>query len=264
MINPTTSTQYIARAQSLIKWASKELSGNVLKCDEHPCLVSWVASNQGEFQSWLRSKMSTWSPATRRQYKAALTHFLGESFASSLKLNALFYADVSKKKVQQTLGKRTSARKAKQMSAAQWEVVENALIESKSSVAGLIQQLLLASRSFGLRPIEWGYAQMIGREGLVYLIVRNAKHTQGRSFGEQRTLVLDMNEYQSLSLDFNRSFSAAYQLISYFEQIRSSIDTEIEYRTHVEQTLKKCRYYLAAVNRKLEIQGLTDSNKRIT
>ncbi|GAB0154511.1 hypothetical protein MnBA_39110 [Marinobacterium sp. BA1] len=46
--------------------------------------------------------------------------------------------------------------------------------------------IMFCSRHFGLRPIEWFGALYDEEER--HLLVRNAKHSRGRSFGEYRTL----------------------------------------------------------------------------
>ena len=42
----------------------------------------------------------------------------------------------------------------------------------------------------GLRPVEWKSAQLVNNNGEYYLKIQNAKNTNGRSHGIDRTLLL--------------------------------------------------------------------------
>lgn len=81
---------------------------------------------------------------------------------------------------------RGAQQKAKHLSPQDWNTLLRALLVSKSQGGPLASTWLTATLTTGLRPCEWKDAKLVGCE----LIVRNAKHTNGRAHGPFRTINL--------------------------------------------------------------------------
>lgn len=99
-------------------------------------------------------------------------------------------------------GTRTSALKQKTFKKADFDKVITYLAEhvGKHKYARTLSTWLQASRITGMRPSEWEYASLTTIYSTPALIVRNAKATNGRGNGEERTLLLDMLTHEELEL----------------------------------------------------------------
>jgi len=91
-------------------------------------------------------------------------------------------------------GTRTSALKQKTFKKADFNTVLTYLAEhvGKHKYARTLSTWLKASRITGMRPSEWEYASLTTIFSTPALIVQNAKATNGRANGDERTLLLDM------------------------------------------------------------------------
>lgn len=91
-------------------------------------------------------------------------------------------------------GTRTSALKQKTFKKADFDKVIAYLAEhvGKHRFARALTLWLKASRLTGLRPSEWENADLTTMYSAPALIIRNAKATNGRANGTERTLILDL------------------------------------------------------------------------
>ncbi|MGX9960633.1 hypothetical protein ACW0US_17945 [Xanthomonas euvesicatoria] len=91
-----------------------------------------------------------------------------------------------------TRGRRTSALKAKGVSTEDFHTLTK-YIERNVGQHKRARALLVtchATQLVGLRPSEWLGADKVSRDGRTYLVVKNAKATNGRGNGETRSLDL--------------------------------------------------------------------------
>lgn len=166
-----TKSAYFYRAKKLMS-AYKKKTGH--SWQENPVAVA----------NWLASRKPELSKSTFRQYKAALRFFM-EKHGPKEAIEAL-------DGLSQTgcpRGSQTSSKKAKKISADDLATIMDALSTSKSKYAPLVALWLYCGLLTGLRPCEWGRTTLMNNDNR--LIVKNAKATNGRGNGSQRTLLLD-------------------------------------------------------------------------
>jgi len=156
------------------------------------------------FQAWLQERYTTLSPVSRRQYRAALTHYQGEHHPDCMP-DPIPEGLPDRKTIKKEYGERTSAAKAKSFPPEVGNVVLNALQnaadQSRGSVALSVwaYHLFRAGLRFGLRPVEWRGARFINIEdGELALEVPNAKNSYGRAFGPTRSLFVDENHLRKI------------------------------------------------------------------
>ena len=258
-----TENEYLKRAESIKNHFEKETGLELFE-------------NLNEFFYWIEERVSDWSPATRRQYKAAIKFLFKQKNIefNNKKLSEVFQSSISKKEVRKKHGKRTSAQKAKNMKRKVWRHIKFALENSSSRVAMLTLNILQASAYFGLRPIEWAYSEFLLKGVSIRGIkVKNAKATEGRSFGEYRTIYINEEVADDYFKDsFHQAFISADQIIMYFENMKKNIlryendqeQIEIEYRRQAELELRACRILLGQINTRLEKKGVIKKDQRIT
>lgn len=99
-------------------------------------------------------------------------------------------------------GTRTSALKQKTFKKADFDKVIAYLQEhvGKHRYARTLTIWLKASRLTGLRPSEWEHADLTQIYSVPALVIRNAKATNGRANGVERTLLLDRITDEELGL----------------------------------------------------------------
>lgn len=260
MTTESTKKAYLQRAESILSRFERETENDRF-------------ANLDSLFQWIHHLISTLSTNTRRQYKAALTHWLecNDIQIDKRFWSELFRSSVTKKEVQQKYGKRTSAKKAKQMKQEYLEVLEAKLIRSCSKVSDLTLWLLKASQTFGLRPVEWATAEyVVNAERILGVRVKNAKNSQGRSFGEYRTIWLT-HFHTELSAEILDAIICGQKIIEHFSETKNSLlDSENEeqevdsYQEQVQKELKACRALLRQINTRLENSGAIKSNQRIT
>ena len=190
----STEDQYRKRAHWFIQRTSRELSVKIPS-------PSVVAAHAIELRTG-------WSSSTWRVIKASLVfHF--EQLGTS---DSLAAADTLRSVSQTGCTKntnRTSARRAKSYTPGRLEQVIARIGATGSEFAGVLTSWILLGSVVGLRPHEWGQAELIygrleskgdgsgpveavGPGPVVPLLrVRNAKATNGRAHGEFRHLALD-------------------------------------------------------------------------
>ncbi|MDH0341975.1 hypothetical protein [Chromobacterium haemolyticum] len=115
-------------------------------------------------------------------------------------------------------GTQTSARKQKGFKKADYDKLLTYLAEhvGKHRHARALMTWLKATHLAGLRPSEWEYASLGERQGKRVLIVQNAKATNGRGHGEDRSL-----DIEDLSPD---ELQAIEDMVEMLEGYRAEID----------------------------------------
>ena len=199
--NEQTKIDYLKRAEQLIKKAKKQLD---MPQDEELDVRQLVV--------WLNEHKVNIARTTWRQYKSAVIYYL-ENHSDILAADeALEYIrDIT------SIGalihtERTSSLKMKKISYEDWEKLDGYLKEKNKKWHEQLRFWLRASIITGLRPVEWKNAVFTQYENEPALKVQNAKNTNRRSHGENRTLILknvkpeDLNAIRS-HLNNIRTFS---------------------------------------------------------
>ena len=177
-----TRAEYMRRAKNIVS--------------EIEILSGSDAVTPTDIVEWLVMRASSLAPATIRQYRAALTHYLQEQSASGCidQYSAASAIDaMGSIRSQQNSRNRTSALKAKFITTRQIDALTNRLENKKSIFAKAALLIFKASIVAGLRPSEWFSASISpARDGSDsgMLVVQNAKNSNGRCFGDTRTLII--------------------------------------------------------------------------
>lgn len=162
-----------------------------------------------------------WAKATWRQYKAALLYRYGEMGTTDAQQACNLLRDAGQATCAAKT-RRTSGRRAKSVSTEALDAVVKRARASKSEFGPLLATWLLLGAQIGLRPHEWGQAEVLhlypehvgdvdALQGtqLPYLRIRNSKVTNGRSHGEMRHLNLSI-----MSLDLVKAVAQFAQLMT--------------------------------------------------
>lgn len=182
-----TETEYRKRSVQLIKKAMKELG---IKKEED--------LDMRQFVVWLANKRPTISRPTWRQYKSSVIYFL-EQLDSEDALYALEYIREKDSSGCILKSDKTSSRKLKKISLKEWEKIENHLKTNSGKWFANLHDWLKSGLLTGLRPIEWKNTKFfLYQDKIPALLVENAKHTNGRSNGAVRTLLLEDLSIQEL------------------------------------------------------------------
>lgn len=165
-----TEKGYLIRANGLTNRYKKE-SGQTVENVE--ALINWLLTT-------LQPNIvkSTW-----RYDRAAIAFYLQHHNHSLEAIAAIKKLDNRNCKAESF---ETSALKQKTLSNKDIELIASRLNPAKNKWDGLVIGWLEAAIVTGLRPSEWETALLKGD----YLIVQNAKNTNGRSFGVERVLNL--------------------------------------------------------------------------
>ncbi|MEO5337838.1 MAG: hypothetical protein H7841_13250 [Magnetospirillum sp. WYHS-4] len=179
---PETLEQYDRIAQRLREQAARHHGGNGSR-----------QLTPQEMVSWMIARKPDWTAATWRLYKAAACHDLAKeddqaSQAALARLKAEPQTGVRKRST------RTSTIKQKSLPPEDLESLVDHLRATHPTESGKnLVHFLVAGIATGLRPGEWRHASWVPCHrdtGQPALIVRNAKHSQGRGNGFARTLHL--------------------------------------------------------------------------
>jgi hypothetical protein len=185
---PTRTTQteaeYRRRARNLIH-----------QCRRHLSLTPTEVLDYRQFVGWLITRKSTFSRPTWRQYKASVCHVLeieadqrGNPIAQEA-LESLLPIDVEGC-VKRT--KKTSGSKLKRFPIKDFHQAIKRIERSSSPWAQDLKRWMVAGMITGLRPMEWSTAELKSSgNGVIELVVQNAKATNSRAHGPTRTLFLD-------------------------------------------------------------------------
>lgn len=176
-----TKEKYLLRAKQLIKKAKRELG---IYDDEDLDVRQLVV--------WLNEHKKNITPSCWRQYKSSVVYYLEvldddpqacvealEYLKDITSLGCVSYTE------------KTSSLKLKKISFDDWQKLDNYLKTKNNKWHEELVCWLRASIITGLRPVEWKNTQFFSHENKPALKVLNAKRTNGRSHGENRTLVLE-------------------------------------------------------------------------
>lgn len=168
-----------------------------------------------ESVDWFLARHEAYRPSTIRKYRAALRQVLedgvglrrmDEALANELdrRLAAGPRPTVSGKK-------RTSARKAKAITAKELSALMATLHASNHPFDGFLMLWTYFSVRFFTRPVEWSRAVVVEDD----LIVANAKTTNGRAHGPYRIFVIDGLTSAQLA-DLDTFLGAITKLVDHF------------------------------------------------
>lgn len=215
---PTKTTHTIARYEKVytmfVRLATQDLSSNHLggMVNESPSPYAIVNA--------FKKREAEYSKSTSRLYKAAITHFLknygtpecymaigrlNDSFdwlEDEDRINAINESDKHKAFVNEKRKNReiaiskgeikpnTSGQKAKNISKKDLQKLLMSLSVSKSKWSIATRIWMAAGYMTGLRPIEWGTARIEFKDNEKWVVVQNAKNTNGRATGKERRIKL--------------------------------------------------------------------------
>ena len=164
------------------------------------------------YLNWLENLLATIKPASRRQYIAASKELLINMYSKKHcdpnvednlekaickvhKMQSSQYSNITS--IKKRWRARTSAQKAKKCGS---DALKILAIQSKGMRGKWITPAviwMMSNTLVGLRPCEWRTAKLTVIADKSYLIIRNGKHTNGRSHGEFRHLdVTDLKEVE--------------------------------------------------------------------
>lgn len=175
----------------------------------------------------------TWAKRTARLYRAAIAFVLAESglpdgehlrsllFRENVHGDALLDDRQKLRDLRRPLRwrPRTSAQKAKRFHHDEARALQAAVLNSRSQYAEATAAWFAASILTGLRPTEWQNTALENDpDGDLILVVRNAKHTNGRAHGISRTLGLrEMSREQLAIIQRHLLFTRNVQSIGRFD-----------------------------------------------
>jgi len=180
--NADTIQAYPKRVRTLIQRCRRALGVGPHDKLGHKQYVGWLINDR------LNKSRPTW-----RMYKAASVYFLEQEIARDGDPEAeealeLLQSITSEGCVKTTM--RTSGAKLKKFPLRDYRRLLDHLDDHPSPWSEDLGRWLSAGMLLGLRPVEWGQAEMILIQGEAALKVRNAKQTNNRAHGEFRTLLM--------------------------------------------------------------------------
>lgn len=193
LVSPATAKAYVVRFRRLRAAAAKVLG------------VPEAELGPGALVGWLEEHRFTLRPASWRQYRAAVGYTL-QRLASDRVTSPLLAEEArmamarllrmgSAACVHDSRVRRTSAQKQRHLRDADFERLVAALNDSRRRYANDAVRWLAVGRLTGLRPGEWRGAELKrdssdAIQGGSWMLVLNAKNTQGRAHGPDRILIL--------------------------------------------------------------------------
>ena len=215
---------------------------------------------------WLVRKKPDLVSASWRTYKAAITNALQkridrglhsevwrDNAAAALETLSMIAQTGARKKPQPAAG---TFAKRKNYPEADARLVHQFLIkERRSEYAEFTALWLRANRLTGLRPHEWGSANVLrNMQGETWLVVKNAKNTNRRGLGPLRRL--NISHYTEENIDFLKQWIPFYQsvenntgwnnLYRYCSRLLHEANRNIWPRRKTVYTLYSPRHQLAA------------------
>lgn len=180
--NADTLKAYPKRVRTLIQRCRRELG-----LHPHDRL------DPRRYVGWLIDDRLTKSRPTWRMYKAASVHFLEQEIERDRDPHAeealeLLQSVTSDGCLKST--NRTSGAKLKKFPVRDYRRLMDYLEDHPSPWSAELMRWLSVGMLLGLRPIEWGQAEVIHVDGEPALRVQNAKQTNNRAHGVSRTLLM--------------------------------------------------------------------------
>lgn len=186
LIEPTrsesTKREYKRRTKELARRCRKELSIHTHEILDLRRFVGWLITNK-----------TIWARTTWRQYKASVVYSLEQEIEQSNDpvaqeaLELLLPEDVEGCIPVST---RTSGIKLKKFPIKDFNIIHKYLKENQGIWNEPLRRWLVSGLLTGLRPQEWANTEYTVKLGEDALIVKNAKHTNGRGHGPTRTILL--------------------------------------------------------------------------
>lgn len=177
-----TINSYRRRALALIKQSKTEMRVDRL--------------NIFQLADWFLSHHNTWSPATIRQYRAALSQLVRDATEAGrlTKDQGISLAKKLRGRIDQS-GRQIAPRpcrtsdkpkKRRSLSPSRLEKLVQKLKNRRTKIADLARLIVTAGPEIGARPCEWITVEV--RDGACRM--RNAKTTNDRANGETRLIVI--------------------------------------------------------------------------
>ena len=152
-----------------------------------------------QFVGWLMQKKHKWSRHTWRQYKSATVAYLetvSDPIAKEAK-EALLEIE-SNGCVKKTA--QTSGSKLKKFPLKDFHKLVTHLEVASNKWAIPLKRWIMVGLLTGVRPTEWGSSKIKTVEGESALIVQNAKNTNDRAHGKERTILLGMLDENEINM----------------------------------------------------------------
>lgn len=177
-----TEQRYRRRTKNLVAQCRKKL--NILNT-EH--------LDYRRFVGWLITQKPNWSRDTWRQYKASVMFFLENEVENGNEIASEAMDVLSPVDVTGCLKKtnKTSGTKQKKVPLKEYKAIIKNINDFESPWAEDVERWIGSSLLTGLRPVEWANASIATIDGVIALIVQNAKATNDRAHGVSRTIYLD-------------------------------------------------------------------------
>lgn len=175
-----TKKKYMERAIQLINRATKDLQISTADNIDVRQLVVWLVE-----------KKPTISRSTWRQYKSSIIFYLEHHKEIQAANEAIEYLKDITSNGAIKHSTKTSSQKLKKITFQDWHKIEEYLKARDLKWHKQLRDWLRSSILTGLRPIEWRNTIYTESNGVPMLIIKNAKHTNGRSHGATRTLILE-------------------------------------------------------------------------
>jgi hypothetical protein len=175
-----TKQRYIARAIQLANRAKKELGIDENEELDVRQLVVWLTEHKTNINA------KSW-----RQYKSSVIYYLEGHDDIQAATEAIEYLKDITSKGAATYTEKTSSLKLKKISFDDWQKLDGFLKQKNNKWHEELRAWLRASIITGLRPVEWKNTHFFIHNTHPALKIQNAKHTNGRSNGPTRTLILE-------------------------------------------------------------------------
>lgn len=188
------------------------------------------------FAKWLVDTKLTLEPRTWRFYRAAVNHYLSVNHPDEAPAIKVYLAGFTAIKDDSPPTTKPPRKKAKSYTEKRFQNIIDYLqkkVSLKPNSIWWVNALytMLAGDLVGLRPVEWEHAKIETVDGVISLVVKNAKTTHGRSHGETRTLDLSAFEPDHIAtvqkkIDLTRQAlqeGHATSMLNYHENVRTYI-----------------------------------------
>lgn len=244
-VTPETHRSYRKRAHSILEKFSRAHAG--LDPEEEP----------ERFESWFNNDfLAKLGKSTQRQYRAAVRHYIasrGDRTVLSIREGKEQREWERDRGIDRRFTKPggTSSHKAKHIKPRELASLCTVLRSKRAKSAHLAADLLVAGCQFGLRPNEWVEAEFIfmdrppdSKEHDSQLVVKNAKATQGRSFGSHRTLWFSREAIAPADLKASMRCNLAMKIRALKRRRKRRSDQEAAYPDDlraIEQSLARAR-----------------------